>query len=572
MPLPPISPAIEGMVPYKVPRHPAPLDLLLDGIGGLAAPVDLFAGLADADPETLVRGYPDTSELAAILAARLGVTPDRVLVTAGGDDALDRACRAFLAPGRSIVLPVPTFEMIPRYARWAGATVREVPWPGGDWPLEAVLAAVTADTTMVALVSPNNPTGQVATADMLRRLGAAVPDVLLLVDLAYVEFADEDLTDVVKDLPNAIAFRTLSKAYGLAGLRVGYAMGSADAIAALRVAGHPYPVAGPSLHLARRRLEDPSETSAAFVAHVRVERDALTAAMTALGLAAQRSQANFVFARTPRADWLRDGLAGLGIGVRVWPGHPSLGDAVRINVPGVPAEVERLHHALRAVLAPEALLLDVDGVLVDVSRSYRAAIRETAAHFGVDVSAEDIAAMKARGNANNDWVLTQALLAARGVEIPLADIVATFERFYQGDATTPGLKHTERALITRESLSRLRARYPLALVTGRPQHDAMELVEREGWSGLFDAAVVMGETPPKPDPAPVHAALSRLGVRTAWMLGDTVDDIRAARAAGVVPLGVVPPGEDPARVGPLLLAAGAARVLPSVADLEALLP
>jgi HAD superfamily hydrolase (TIGR01548 family) len=258
--------------------------------------------------------------------------------------------------------------------------------------------------------------------------------------------------------------------------------------------------------------------------------------------------------------------------VRVWPGHPTLGDAVRINVPGVPEEAARLHHALRAVLAPEALLFDVDGVLVDVSRSYRAVIRATAAAFGADVTSEDIAALKARGNANNDWVLTRDLLAARGVDVPLDEVVATFERLYQGDDTTPGLKHTERALATRAALARLRARYPLALVTGRPQRDAMELVEREGWNGLFDAAVVMGETAPKPDPAPVRAALSRLGVATAWMLGDTVDDIRAARAAGVVPLGVVPPGEDPARVGPLLLAAGAARVLTCAADLEALLP
>ncbi len=80
--LPPPSPAVAGMTPYHVPRHPAPLDLLLDGIGGLTPPPDLFRALDDA----------------------------------GGDDALDRLCRAWLAPGRSIVLPVPTFEMIPRYA------------------------------------------------------------------------------------------------------------------------------------------------------------------------------------------------------------------------------------------------------------------------------------------------------------------------------------------------------------------------------------------------------------------------------------------------------------------------
>lgn len=572
MPLPSLSPAVAGMVAYSVPRHPAPLDLLLDGIGGLPSPPDLFMRLQDADPDALVRSYPDARVLSDRLADQLGLPRARVLVTAGGDDALDRACRAFLCPGRSIVLPVPTFEMIPRYARWAGATIREVPWPGGDWPFDAVLAAVDDTTTLVAVVSPNNPTGQVVTAERLRALSAALPDVLLLVDLAYVEFADEDLTSVVAELPNAVAFRTMSKAWGLAGLRVGYAVGPEPVIAALRVAGNPYPVSGPSLHLAAKRLDHDQDSSAAYVASVRAERDGLTALLRGLGVDAQRSQANFVFARSPRADWLRDGLAGLGIGVRGWPGHETLADAVRVNIPGDAATTARLHHAVKAVLRPDALLFDVDGVLVDVSSSYREAIRQTVAHFGVQLGPGDIAAAKAAGNANNDWVLTQSLLSARGLDVPLESVVAVFERLYQGDTAGTGLKHTERARFTLQQLQRLRARLPLALVTGRPHRDASELVEREGWSGLFDAMVVMGETAPKPDPAPVRAALERLGVHTAWMVGDTVDDVRAARAAGVVPIGMVAPAEDPARATPLLLRAGAARVIASAEELECLLP
>jgi histidinol-phosphate aminotransferase len=576
--LPPTAPAIAGMTAYHVPRHPAPLDLLLDGIGGLPAPSDLFDRLRDADPDRLVRGYPDARPFAATLAAIHGLPAERVLVTAGGDDALDRACRAYLAPGRSIVLPTPTFEMIARYATWAGATVHEVPWPGGPWPVDAVLAAVRPDTTVVAVVSPNNPTGQVIDADTLRRLSAALPGVLLLVDLAYVEFADEDLTAVVAELPNAVAFRTLSKAWGLAGLRVGYAVGPRQAIDALRVAGNPYAVSGPSLHLAERRLTSDGEASAAYIAQVRADRDALTDALRALGLDAQRSQANFVFARTPRAAWVQDGLAGLGIGVRGWPGHRTLGDALRINVPGEPVATARLHAGLRAVLAPEAILFDVDGVLVDVSGSYREAIRVTAASFGVPVTADDIARAKARGHANNDWLLTAALLAERGVTVSLDEVTARFERAYQGHDGAPGLKSTERARIDRATLERLRARYTLALVTGRPYRDAMELLEREGWRDLFDAAVVMGETAAKPDPAPVRAAMERLGVRHAWMLGDTVDDIRAARAAGVVPIGVHAPDPaapldvDLARATDLLLRAGAARVLSTPLHLEALLP
>lgn len=571
MPLPPPSPAIAGIQPYRVPRHGAPLDLYLDGIGGLQPPADLFGRLADADPERLVRQYPDTAPLAARLAERLGIGTDRLLVTSGGDDALDRACRALLAPGRSIVLPEPTFEMIGRYATWTGATQRTIPWPRGPYPVDAVLAAVDATTTAIAVVSPNNPTGAVIDAASLRRLAAGAPDAVLLVDLAYVEFADEDLTDVVLSLPNAIGFRTLSKAWGLAGLRVGYAFGPATLVGWLRAAGNPYTVSGPSVHLACSRLDDGVEVDA-FLDRVKAQRDGLTALLAGLGADALRSQANFVFCRTPHAAWIRDGLAGLGIGVRTWPGHDHLGDAVRINVPGDAAVLARLTASLRTVLAPEAVLLDMDGVLADVSGSYRAAIVQTAAHFGVTVTGEMIRAAKAVGNANNDWILTRRLMADQGVDVPLDQVTAQFEARYQGTAASPGLKATERLLLDAERFAALAARYPIAVVTGRPRADAHAFLDQHGLGHLVTTVVAMEDAPAKPDPAPVQLALTRLGVTRAWMVGDTPDDQRAARAAGVVPLGVVPPGEDPTVSAPVLTAAGAARVLPDVTALLELLP
>lgn len=560
MGLPEPSPAVAGLTPYAVPRHPAPLDLLLDGIGGLPAPVDLFRSLDDADPERLVRHYPSTTSLAAQLAARHGIDPACVAVTCGGDDALDRACRAFLAPGRTIVLPTPTFEMIERYVRWAGGTAKTLPWPGGPYPTDAVLAAVDATTTLIAVVSPNNPTGAVATSADLRRLSAGAPNTLLLVDLAYVEFADEDLTDLALSLPNALVFRTLSKAWGLAGLRVGYVAGPAPAVAWLRSAGHPYTVSGPSTHLAARRLATGQGVVDDYVFRVRDQRDGLGALLAELGSSPLPSQANFVFTRDLRAPWIRDGLAGLGIGVRTWPDHPTLGDAVRISVPGEPEALDRLERGLRAVLRPEALLFDMDGVLADVSGSYRRAIVATAAAFGTSVDESEIRAAKAAGDANNDWKLTQRLLAAHGVEVPLDRVIEVFESLYLGTGDAPGFRSTERLLVDRGTLVRLKGRVRLAVVTGRPRAQALHFLETHGLTDLFEVVVAMEDGPAKPDPFPVTEALRRLGLTRAWMIGDTVDDVVAARAAGVVPVGVVAPGEEPARVASLLGRAGAARV------------
>jgi histidinol-phosphate aminotransferase len=572
MPLPPPTPAVAGLDAYRVPRHPAPLDLFLDGIGGLPTPPGIFRPLATADVASLVRAYPSTAGLTEALARRHGLEAERVLVTAGADDALDRACRALLAPGRNLVLPEPTFEMIRRYARWTGSEVRSVPWPGGGYPLEAVLAAVDETTTAIAVVSPNNPTGATATVAQLRALSAAAPHAVLLVDLAYVEFAEVDPTEVVTALPNAIAIRTMSKAYGLAGLRVGYALGPAEVIGWMRAAGNPYTVTGPSAAIAEARLTQGAPEVAAYVAAVRRQRGALAETLTTLGAAAQPSEANFVFARHPHAAWLRDALAGLGIAVRTWPDHPALGDAVRINVPGDAHVAQRLTDGLHAALAPDAVLFDLDGVLADVSHSYRAAIAQTAAAFGAPVTPAEIRAEKAKGNANNDWILTHRLIAARGRTVPLDAVIADFEARYQGTEGIPGLKETERLIWPADALARLAARRPLAVVTGRPRADAQAFLHQHGLLPYFRAVVVMEDGPAKPDPFPVREALRRLGARTAWMIGDTPDDLRAARAAGVVPLGVVAPGEDPDTARATLTAAGAARVLTDPLALEELLP
>ncbi len=235
-----------------------------------------------------------------------------------------------------------------------------MPWPAGPFPVEQVEAAITPATAAVAVVSPNNPTGAIATPDDLRRLSAAAPHALLLVDLAYGEFADVDLTEVALSLPNAVVFRTLSKAWGLAGLRVGYVAGPAAVIDWLRAAGNPYAISGPSIAIATHRLAEGQAEVDAFVRRVRVERVELAAHLAHLGGEPLESQANFVLTRLPDALWARDALAGLGIAVRAWPGHASLGRVVRITCPGDETQFSRLLGALQAALRPAGVYVTPD--------------------------------------------------------------------------------------------------------------------------------------------------------------------------------------------------------------------
>ncbi|MHB2015412.1 MAG: TIGR01548 family HAD-type hydrolase [Candidatus Xenobia bacterium] len=557
-------PAVAARSSYHVPKPRAPLDVHLDTNEGAIPSMRLVEELAKESPD-LLRRYPEAAPVEALLAAHLGVRREQVLVTAGADDALDRCCRAVIHPGQTAVIPMPTFEMLERFSQLAGARIVPVSWPGGRFPLQELLAAITDETALVGIISPNNPTGSVITPAELQQISQAAPHALILVDMAYGEFADQDLGPAVLALPNAVMVRTMSKAWGLAGLRVGYVAGPTEIVGWLRTAGAPYPLSGLSLAIAERLLQQGSGEMEAFVKRVRDERAELHRELQMLAARVEPSQANFLLARFANPRWVVDGLAGLGIGVRPFPGREGLENAVRISLPGHEPWFARLICGVQAVLAPEALLFDMDGVLADVSGSYRKAIVETARHFGAEVTSADVAAAKAEGNANNDWVLTQRLLAAHGIDVGLEQVTERFEALYQGE-----LHQNETLLAEREFFKR--QKLPLAVVTGRPRQDAMRFLERHGLADLFRVVVTMEDGPLKPDPAPVRLAMERLGVRAAWMVGDTPDDVRAARAAGVVPIGVPAPGHEWTETDDMLVRAGAARVLHRLEELEELLP
>ncbi|MBX3315959.1 MAG: TIGR01548 family HAD-type hydrolase [Phycisphaeraceae bacterium] len=582
------APLIRALKPYSPGAQPRPIDLKLDANEGPAPSGILLEwlrpGIAD-----ILRRYPSAASLESQIAARNNVAPDRVIVTAGADDALERITRAVLSPGREAILTTPTFEMLARYVRLSGGDVVEAPWLGEPFDIDAIESRIGPRTSAIFVVTPNNPTGQAIPAEAIRRLAAAIPAGLLVVDLAYAEFADEDLTGVVLSLPNAVAVRTFSKAWGLAGARVGYAIGPTEVINWLRAVGHPYAVSGPSLALASAWYDAGRTRVEGSIRRVRLERRELTAHLRDLGAEPIESQANFVLARfdpslhnpIPSAHLVADLLASQGIGVRRFPGGTPLESYLRITLPGEPAAFNRLCNALTSALRPRAILFDMDGVLADVSTSYRQAIVRTAAAFGVNLSAADIARAKDAGNANNDWVLTRRLLLARGVDVPLEDVIRTFESFYQGDpdnaARSPGLWQTESLLIDRAQLESLARRFTLAIVTGRPRRDAERFLNHFGLADLFAAVVTMEDAPPKPDPRPITIALERLGEHAAWMIGDTPDDLVAARRAGVASIGVLAPGdrateERAFEAGRSLVASGAARILNTVTKITELLP
>jgi histidinol-phosphate aminotransferase len=343
-------PRIDPLSAYR--RPPVPDNVLkLDANEGAHPSADL-ASAAMAGGVELLRRYPTIAELETAIAKRLGVSENEVIATAGAGDALDRACRAFISPGCEVVLPQPSFEMMDRYVRVAWGEPTTIPWMTGSFPRAAFLDAAARRPAIIMLVSPNNPTGAALTAHDLGTLADAAPESLVVLDHAYVEYADEDLTATAIRRANVLVVRTLSKAWGLAGCRVGYAVGAPETLGALRAAGPSYPLAAPSVAIALEQLARGDQAMREHVGCVRDERERLGTELELLGLRPYPSQANFVLVDCKRnATPLRVALDEAGVRVRDFPDRPGLDRHLRITLPGSEEAFTVLVRALRAVFA-----------------------------------------------------------------------------------------------------------------------------------------------------------------------------------------------------------------------------
>jgi histidinol-phosphate aminotransferase len=352
------APAIPNR-PYVKPAAGPAIDLYLDANEGPAMPEEACAQLAKF--ASRARGYPDAAQFERTIADEFGVAPEQVIGTGGADDALDRVAAIALSGtnGQSILSTTPTFEMIARYAVLRGGRCQTVPWISGLLPVQAIADRINSDETIraVFLVLPNNPTGATASqeevaevAKVCQRAGKA-----LCIDQAYGEFSEVDLTTPFLRSEAVVITRTMSKAWGLAGLRLGFAIGDARIIAWMRAAGQPYPSSGPGLAFGAWWRKAGQRSMASFVERVRIERRALGTLLAQLGGQVVESHANFVFVRfdPAMAKNIRDGLACRGIAIRAYPADGPLAAALRITLPGNDASFLRLVNALTEVTKPD---------------------------------------------------------------------------------------------------------------------------------------------------------------------------------------------------------------------------
>ena len=346
---------IAGLSPYHSP---------IVSRAGLS--LDLNESMAGCSPRVLARLrslsaaevslYPQREVGERVVANFLGLAPEQVLLTNGMDEALSLLFATYLGssdkdPGDELLFADPTFVMYPMLGEALGAKVVRLQ-SGEDLalPVADLLARISPRTRVIAIANPNNPTGLAASRADLLKIAEAGPDAAVLIDEAYFEFCGETLIGDLARHPNLFVGRTFSKAYGLAGLRLGVLIGATEQIGYMRRLSLPFNVNSVTLACLEEALADQSFVSD-HVAQVKQGRERLAQLFDELGLRFWPSQTNFILVRVgATAKAFVESMQRRGILVRDSSANPGCNGCVRITI-GTPKQMDGVLQAIREVIS-----------------------------------------------------------------------------------------------------------------------------------------------------------------------------------------------------------------------------
>lgn len=322
-----------GMVPLE--RNERTIDFPPEVLDDLRALVTGF----------VLRAYPEMDEFYAALADWSGFPADQLLATDGADGALQRVFATYVSEGDDVVIQSPSYAMYPVYCKMYGARARTLTFDAGlNLSFDTVLAAVRPGTRLVALVNPNQPIESCFTLDQLRQLAVrcAELDVVLLVDEAYYHFCEITAESLIREFENVIVARTLSKAFGLAGLRIGYLIAAKPTIKALRALKPIYEINHLNAAFATYFLRRP-QIMEDYVASVRAGRAVLESFFAGHGCEAHGKHSNTILTKLPAhcaAAQLANDLRARGWLIRAETQNPTP-NHLRITI-GPPEQMKAL--------------------------------------------------------------------------------------------------------------------------------------------------------------------------------------------------------------------------------------
>ena len=349
---------VREMQAYHSPLCDPSIDLRLDmNESTTGCSPRVLAKMRSLDAKLLAL-YPNREAGEKLVANFLGVKPEEVLLTNGADEGIDLLCRAYLDCDDELIVIVPAFPMYEIFAQTTGAKVVRV--PAGDdfsFPVEKVLRAIRARTRMIVITNPNNPTGAAVSREEILRVLQAAPDSAVLLDEAYFDFYGQTLMDRIGMIPNLFIARTFSKAYGLAGVRLGVLAGAQEQMSVLRRMISPFNINAFAVECLAEALAD-REFVEDYVKQVCSTREWLRSELEQMGFHCRPSYTNFLLANFGKLrPGVLESMAERGVALR---DRPDCDGCIRISI-GTQKEMERVVAALKEIVAERSAAGQVMG-------------------------------------------------------------------------------------------------------------------------------------------------------------------------------------------------------------------
>jgi histidinol-phosphate aminotransferase len=491
-----------------------------------------FPGACPGLPEAVVSAYPEYGAFLDLLGETYDIPAGNLLLVNGSGEAIFLTAFAFLEPGvDTAVTSQPTFSLIPHSLRIVGARVREVPATRDlGFDLAGIEKALEDGAKLALFASPDNPTGDVLDPEAVLAWCRAYPRTLFAVDEAYAEYGDETLLAAARGEENLLVFRTFSKAWGLGGLRLGFVTGSAALVEALLRVRSPYSVNAAAVYAAGRLLPKIGQVREK-ARELKDRKTALAAEVRVRGFRVKDGAANFFLVGAgPDAGNLCASLREDGVLIRDRSSLPRMEGYVRVTA-GTEGENRAFLGGLDRFCRDRALIFDLDGTLVDTSTSYDSTVAELVQRLSGKALADgELRELRTGGGFNDDWDSSCELLRRRGKEVQRDEVVRQGREIYLGLA-----REQEKLLLGAGVLRRLARRYRLFILTGRPRNE-YEPVWAQELDPLFERVYCKDDFPglrPKPAPDMLKEIVRRHGLSGGFYIGDALDDVAAARGAGL---------------------------------------
>ena len=508
--------------------------------------------------------YPDKQEVEQLIAQKFNTTVENVFLSNGGDESIELLYKMCKLELQSVLLPTPVFSQYTHNLKvWDIENIIVDGLKNLTIDVNGIKKNLQANQWLI-LTRPNNPTGECLTDEVLIDLinTAKVKGANVFLDEAYIEFyLENNPIEYALEFDNVISLRTFSKAYGLAGARLGYLLGSGKLINKFKQIALPFNVNNLSLQLAKQAIQNTSEMQL-YCVKIDENRGEIHTFLQSCNIEICDGKGNFLlFKVSPKIKQLLGSYMQKN-GIQIKTKVNDLPDWVRITIP---ENSELLMEVLQTVFKPEILGFDMDGVLLDTSESYDACIIKTVNYFTNSiVTIVNIIKLRENGGFNNDWDVSQGLIKQIGFNVKFDDIVAKFQQYYNGNEKTKGLKENEISLINKQNISAyFNNSYTTAIITGRPRSEAIEGVEQLNIKvDYIISADDVSEQ--KPSPLGINWLKSTINKDCMWFCGDTVDDMQAGQASNCVCIGIGENSES-------LYAAGADIVINNINELEEIL-